>query len=261
MFCRYLFLLLRIPLFSAVSSAAVALGATTGQVLYPIDAGVRGTEVVNAFGFYPTPTSGSTLPYFVMQTTIPHSPTYTTYRYLSNGIIPCVQSLTQTPYNTLLIVTYLIPSLSALQAVPQYIVVPAEQILTLSYFLVGYGPTPNIQTPFTSTTIPGTTPFFSVDPTQRAIDIVSAVTTLMKKPFKNASTNSQVYVQTTLNGPYNPSLPKAGLLQNITAVSYSGSLIQFTFQTGPTSPSQTILVAPEQVQQIIYVRVYGNPSA
>ena len=82
----------------------------------------------------------------------------------------------------------------------------------------------------------------------------------MAAPFKNTASNSQVWVQTSLNGPYNPSLPSSGLLQNIQGVFLNtNSLIEFVFQTSPQSIVQTVIVAPEQVQQIIYLQKYGVP--
>jgi hypothetical protein len=233
------------------------LGAKPEQVLYPIDAGARGTQIVNSFALF-TPSGGTNLPYYVLQTGMPNNTYYTTTRFISNGIIPYVQSITKTTYNTLLIIGYLPPPSSGQQSILQYVVVPSDEIVALNYFPQNFGPIPNIATPFTSSAIPGTIPFFSVDPAQRASDIASAVNTLMTT-LKNSGTNSQVYVQTSLNGPFNPPLPKPGLLQNITKVAYNNTLVQFTFLTSAQQPAQTVLVAPEQVQQIFYIRQYGVP--
>ncbi len=258
MLWKTLFILWRLPLLSAVSSAAIALGAT-GQVLYPIDANIRGSEIISSFTtlYQSTAKNTTNYPYIALQTTLPNSSQYTTYKSISNGIISYVQNIASTPYNTLVLVTYLPPPASKQQSVPQYIVLPAEKMISLLYFT--YATAPLSTNAFTASPIYDTIPFFSVDSTQRASDIVSAVNQLMGAPYKNTSTNSQVWVQTTLNGPFNPPLPSPGLLQNIKSVSYNNSLIQFTFQTTPQSVVQTILVAPEQVQQITYLLKYGVP--
>lgn len=258
MLCRlFLLAVFWVPLFGATSSAAAALGAT-GQILYPVDAGNRGTQIVNAFAFFSSAiATTSTYPYVALQTNLPTSLyyNYTTYKNISNGIISYVQNIFSTTYNTLLIVKYLPPSGSR-QTLPQYVVVPAEQIVELLYFTVKTLPASNA--PFTSSPINGTIPFFSVDPTQRAVDIVYAVNQLMTT-FKNTGTNSQVWVQITLKGPFKPPLPNPGLLQNIQSVTYSNSLIQFTFQTTNQPIVQTVLVAPEQVQQITYLQTFNSP--
>jgi hypothetical protein len=244
-----------------ISNAAAVLGATPDQTLYPIDAGQRGTRIYHSFNTTLFPISGGTnLPYFIMQTTLPNNTYNTTTRFILNGIVPYVQSITSTTYNTLLIVSYLPPPNSGQQSIMQYVVVPSDEIVTLNYFPQNYGPVPNIETPFNSTAAPGTLPFFSVDPAQRASDIVQAINMLMNNaPFKNTETNSQVWVQTTLTGPYNPPLPEPGLLKYIQADTYTNGLIQITFQTSPQQTAQTILVAPEQVQRIIYLRQYAIP--
>lgn len=257
MFYRWLFLLFRFPVFSAVSSAAIALGATPNQILYPVDSGSRGTEIINTFAFFSSAiASTATYPYVALQTTLPGSSPYTTYKYISNGIISYVQNIYSTTYNTLVIVKYLPPSTSKQQGIPQYVVLPPEQVTTLLYFT--FPTLPLSAAPFSAGVVNGTLPFYSVDPARRAADIYSAVTQLMTT-FKNTANNSQVYIQTTLSGPYNPPLPTPGLLQNVQSISYNNSLLQITFQTTPQSIVQTLLVAPEQVQQIIYLRQYGIP--
>ena len=133
MICRFLLLLLRFPLFSAVSSAAVALAAT-GQTLYPIESGQRGTQIINTFGFFSSSIAATaTFPYVAIQTTLSPS-NYTTYKNITNGIIPYVQSITPTMFNTLLIVTYLPPSGTQQQSNPQFVVLPSDQTTTLLYF-------------------------------------------------------------------------------------------------------------------------------
>ncbi len=188
-----------------------------------------------------------------IQTTLPYSNAYTTYKYIVNGLIPYVQSITQTTNNTLLIITY-----QCLQtpSVSQYIVLPTEQVTALLYF--PYQNTlPTSNAPFTASVISGTTPYFSVDPKQRATDIVDATTKLLNAPFKTSS-QTQVWIQTTLTGPFNPPVPN-GLLKNVLAISVNNSLIQIQFLPPNLSTPTTVFVSPEQVQQITYLLNYNNP--
>ena len=92
-----------------------------------------------------------------------------------------------------------------------------------------------------------------MDPKQRAVDIVSAVTSLSSKTFQSGL--SQVWIQTTLNGPFSPPITN-GLLKNVLSISVNNSLLQIQYQPQGLQ-LQTIIVAPEQVQQIIYV-LYPN---
>jgi hypothetical protein len=251
MFCRIFFLLIRIPLFSAVSSAAVALAASGQQALYPIDSSDRGTQIYNTFTAL-SPATGIQVPEVALQTTLPATTAYQTYRYITNGIVPYVQAITQTPFNTLLIVSYF-PTQTP--ATLQYIVLPPEQVTAVLYFpTISNLPLSNAA--FTATVVPGTLPFFTVDPLLRTTDIASAVTQLMSAPFVGPV--SQVWVQTTLTGPFNPSVPN-GLLKNITAVSITSGLIQFTFLPPNQPIPLTVIISPEQVQQITYVLNFNSP--
>lgn len=249
MFCRLVFFLMRFPLFA---SSAIPLLVQAGQTaVYPIEASTRGTEIVNSFrSLSPTANRGTVLPEILLQTSIANNPQYTTYRYLVNGVIPYVQNITQTTYNTLLIVSYWTPAMSN---VTQYLVVPVEQIVMLPYFPYSYYTPP---TPFAATAPPGTIPYFSINPTQRAADIASVVSQLLTT-FKQTG-NTQVWIQTTLSGPFNYPVPN-GLLQNVRSVSVNNSLLQITFSPPNFTPNQTIIVAPEQVQQITYLANYLYP--
>lgn len=234
---------------------------TSNEVLFPIESNSRGTDMLNTFATL-THASSQTFPEIALQTSVKLS-NYASYSGITNGLIPYVQSLTKTVHNTLLIVTYLPPlaPTNVQRGSKLYVVVPAEQIDALLYFpnraLANNSPT------FNSTTITGTLPFYVVDPQMRAVDIASAVTTLLSAPFQTAS--SQVWIQTTLTNNSSIFLTLAGnnnaalnngLLQNVQSVSAAHGLIQINFIpfNPTTSPTQlTLYVTPEQVSQITYV--------
>ncbi len=245
----FLIMGIRIPVFSVASSAVVALAATGQTVVYPIESNQRGTEIVNTFQSLAR-ASGVQVPEVAFQTSVPSS-SYATYRYIVNGIIPYIQNITQTTYNTLLIVSYIAPQAPS---TTQYLVLPTEQITALLYF-----PTlsnlPTSSNPFNASYSNGILPFFSVDPKLRAVDIVSAATKLMAAPFKLPSSSSQVWIQTNLSGPFNPPLAN-GLLKNVVGISVNNSLIRIQYQP-PNQPVLTLIAAPEQIQQIIFIL---NPS-
>lgn len=265
---RFLFVFFRVPLFSIASGAAVALSAASGNVFFPIESSLRGTDFLNTFSSFSRAT-GTTTPEMALQTTITYLPLppnsnkpYGTYQGIQNGIISYAQAITSTTYNTLLIVSYLYPN----SATKQYVVVPAEQILDLLYFFDN-NHLPSSNGAFTASPIPGTIPYYSVDPRQRAADIGSVITQLLKTPFKE--TQSQIWMEVTLTGPFTPQLPTinygsntVSVLQNVTAVSLTNNILTITFQ--PNDPRltypPTVIVTPEQVQRIIYVRYPNTPS-
>lgn len=253
MLYRVLFLCIRLSLFSLASSAPIALSASNGTAYYQIDVSQRGSEIVSTFKSLP-PAGGINTPEVALQTTIPTSNAYTAYRYISNGIISYVQSITQTTYNTLLIVAY---QAQQFPSYLQYIVVPVEQIVALLYF-ENKNNLPSSSSPFSAGTIPNSVPYYFVDPKQRAADIVSAVTKLMATPFKTAPTN-QVWLQTTLSGPFSPPIPN-GLLKNVISISIANnSLIEVEYLPPNQPQPLTIVLTPEQVLQINYVLNLNSP--
>ncbi|MBI5273204.1 MAG: hypothetical protein HY861_04395 [Chlamydiia bacterium] len=252
MLYRWIFALVALSLFGAPTGAAIILAGQPAPVLYPIDPMQRGIEIINTFNAL-AHASGVQVPEVALQTTLTNSIPYTTYKPIINGIIPYIQSITQTPSNTLLIITYLGPQAPAQ---PQYIVLPIEQTVALLYFPTSFNQ-PSSSAAFTSASVNGLFPYFSMDLKQRAVDIVSATTQLMAPPFKTSSV-TQVWIQTTLTGPFNPSIPN-GLLKNVQSISVSNSLLQIQFLQPNQQTSQTIFVAPEQVLQIIYVQNFLSP--
>jgi hypothetical protein len=277
---RLVFLFLRMQLFAASSSAVIALAATPSAV-YEIPASLRGTALINAFNGIPlltppvVPTelapSGSFpnstwYPEALIQTTLPATlgSIYASYSGVLNGRIPWVQNIFPTMFNTLSIVEYLPTNFPGN---PQYIVLPTEQLVDLLYF-----PNPNYQpksnAAFTATAPPNTLPFFSVDPYQRAADIISAWNTLLNNTSvviaNFTSSASQVWIQTTLSGPFAYTPMRPGLLENVTSISMSGTGAILQIMYTPNNRSyfpQIIYVPAEDVEQIIFVRDFNNPRA
>jgi len=278
MLYRFLVFALNLSLFAASSSAVVALGATSQQVVYQIDVSYRGADLISAFNSLKgnLTTNYFTPPLIEVQTTttVPMVPPkygnkpYGMYSgFYPNAIIPFVQNITGTTYNTLLIVTYY--SQAATSKYPLYVVLPVEQVTCLLYFpTISNLPPSNLASSapaFISTFPSGIIPFFSVAPQQRAVDIVSAVNQLIAlfPQAPNSKANSQVWIQTTVNGPYmDPSTPN-GLIQNVLGISLTGNyLLQITYQPSDQVPQNTgtVYVSPEQVQQILFVRYQNQPS-
>jgi hypothetical protein len=256
MIYRLLFFLIRLPLCSVASGAVVALAATGQNVFYPIEVSQRGTEIVNTFNSLNSlsPISGVNYPEIILQTSLPNSNTYGPYRYITNGRIPFVQSLTSTTHKTLLIVTYLPPKAPTRA---QYIVVPVEQMTELVYVPKKYNE-PTSNTSFTST-FSNIYPYFSVNSRERAADIVSAVNQLKTSGSFQRISQTQIWIQTNISGPFNPEIPN-GLLKNVTSISVDNSLVRINFLP-PNLYEQTVLVAPEQVVQVLFIYNYSNPGS
>ncbi len=244
------FLLAWLPSFAAnttTSSSLAALIASGQAAIFPIDSMVRGKEIFNIFESLII--GGRTqVPEFAIQTILPPTSPYSTYQPIINGLIPYVQDITETPNDTLLIITYQSTQNAGIQ---QYIVLPVEQVTALLYFRT-IANLPNSTQPFTAYPPPGVIPYYSVDPILRAQDIASAVTQLKAAPFVTSPQN-QVWIQTTLTGPFNPAIQN-GLIQNVLSISASNGLLQINFKQLSQTLPQFIIVSPEQVQQIIWIR-------
>lgn len=241
----------------AQAASAVVIQAAPQNTLFPIDSGERGTQISDTFGALPHATS-STYPEFIFQTLIPPglSNIYGSYAYIINGRLPFVQNVYTTPNNTLLIISY--RPLNAFNN--QYIVVPPEQIVDLIYVQYIYNEPPSTA-PFTSTAIPNQIPFFSVDQQERIEDIISATNQLLSTTF--ATGTSQVWIQTTLSGPFVPpfnSNNTPGLLQNVKSIAQlANGLIQITYLPINQATNQTVIVTPQQVVQIFYIPYFNTP--
>ncbi len=255
---RLLFLLLRIQIFAASSSAVVALAQSNLSAVYEIDAMTRGNELVSILNnLLPTVAKSVNVPALALQTTLPASVglRYGSYKGIQYGTIYYIQGITQTTYNTLIIVSYL-PTQSS--STLEYVVLPIEQIVDLLYFPTQFSIQGTPPGPYISTTPPNTLIFYSINPYQRALDIISAWQSLVKL-FTNRS--QQVWIQTTVSGPYNPAIPSNGLLQQVSNVALSGNgLLAITFQTLNQTTIQTIYIPPEQVQQIVFIRNFNAPQ-
>jgi len=242
------------------STSAVVLNSPPQSVLVPIDAATRGTQIANTFASssYPHAT-GPYYPEFILQTTLPPGlgSQYGSYTYIVNGRLPFVQSIATTTYNTLLVVTY--RSLGTTNT--QVVVVPAEQIVDLIYVPFIYTEPPN-NLPFVTTPVPPQVPFYSVDPVQRGADVVSAINQLLNNTTFTTAL-SQIWVQTTLTGPYSPpmnSLGQPGMVQNVLSASLvTPGMIQITYLPLNQAVNQTLLLTPEQVQLILYIPYYNTP--
>lgn len=265
MFRRLLLFVFSFQLLSA-QNASVVLGSTNLQVLYEIDAGQRGTELLTVFNALKTSLTTNLFspPLLEMQTTLPNNIPYAGYKGIyQNGIIPFIQTITGTTYNTLLLVKYLTPTVGT--QYPFYIILPVERVTSLLYFpTIANLPNPSVAAapPFVAAFPPNVIPYYAVNPMHRAADIVSAVTQL-RDLFTQASLN-QVWIQTGVTGPYrDPSTPN-GLLKNVLSVSLVGNgLLQITFRPLDQVPlnTGTVYVPAEQVQQILFIRYYNNPTS
>lgn len=206
---------------------AASSGATT---VFPIDPMGRGQDLVSMFTTLSTSPYKTTTSQIALQTT-------------RNGLIPNVQSLTASTYNTIFIVAYKVSS-----SFIQYIVIPVEQIIELIYSPVAIP----LQSTFTSSGIAGTLSFFDFDLMERAVDIQNVVTTMITTaPYKTVT--SKVGLQTTLSGPFYLSFTN-GFIPDIQSISVqpaaNGTLLLVSYKLGFLIT--TIVVAPEQIYGIVY---------
>ena len=138
-----------IPLFAASVTSAFAAISSGQTTVFPLDSGTRGTQIVTTFKSLSVAT-GINYPQFALQTSIGNS-SYATYKFISNGYIPYVQSITPTTNNTLIIVGYQPNTTTS----TLYVVVPPEQVTTMLYFPNIYNQ-PSSTSPFSSTFPNGT---------------------------------------------------------------------------------------------------------
>ncbi|MES2274090.1 MAG: hypothetical protein V4487_07850 [Chlamydiota bacterium] len=226
-----------LSLFPLWLSAISVTGPTT---IFPIDPMQRGLNIAKMVATL------TTAPYNIPQSEVAIQTLSTTpfpyASYVVNGLIPYVQTISLAPYDTLLIVKYVPPGAS-----PQYLVVPIELISE-----VIYSPVTIPATGFTSSFANGVIPFFSIDPVKRAADIQSIATTLLTSaPYKTAT--SKVGILTTLSGPFFLPLQN-GLIynvQSVTLMAANDTLLLIKYLS-TQFVSSTIVVAAEQVQQVVY---------
>lgn len=226
----------------STSSAASTFFNT--PILFSIDPTQRGQDIVQIVNTlltspsFVTPTSEVGI-----QTTIAGNSGYAPA--VINGFIPNVQSIFAAPNKTLFIITYFTTPRSSQ---PYYIVVGVEEIVTIAY---------SIQTiargTFNASNLPNSVSYFPIDLASRSEDIQSVVTTLLNNaPYKTAA--STVTIQTTLTGPYYPSF-SGGVLTKVLGLSLNfasnETMFLITYQASNYMPG-TIVVAPNQVQKIIY---------
>ena len=227
--------------------------------LYPIDATARGKGIVQAVNAAFSPPSGTAATTEVVIQTAA-SPSFLYAPYVSNGLIPYVQnSLVSAPNYTLFIVPYL-PG-NTMTTTIQYLVVGVEQIVGVFYSPLNSTPAiSGNSSGYTSTFSSNVLPLYSIDPYHRAADIASITTTLLTNPLYTQN-NSQVWIQTTLNGssprgfypPFYSNFP--GCIPYVQGISQivGTAFLQITYQNvrypGITG---SVIVSAEQIQQIVY---------
>lgn len=241
----------------AVASGAAASLAAPYSAFFPIDITVRGLELYNTFNspLFPIVTGSPTLPSIWFQTSLSNRTPYQTYSHItSGGMIPYVQTFAPAPNYTAFVLSYF-PVASG--NIIQYLVVFTEQIQALIYYPQRFQ-FPNQNGSFAAVPV-NTTPYFSIDPVKRAEDIVYATNQL--KALITSYPNSEVWIQTSLSGPFRPpGVYSNGLLENVTYLEYSSSLIHIQFNPrNYSSDTLQIAVPPELVQMIVFVRDASYP--
>ncbi|GEM_PF-3593910 len=204
-----------------------------------------------------------------------------------NGIIPYVQNATSSvspfftfpqhaPNYTLFVFAYNPTGITGITTTTKFVAVGIEQIVTLAYRNT-ISPPFSLSFPFTSTYVGNLYPLYYIDPVKRAADIQSvAANFLTHRNTYNGSPSSQLWIWTTLNGNYYDSFASTasyppGLIPNVTKISIlSHSLLLITYEPATPAvhqiqpePKWSVVVAPEQVQQIIFYpngppRSYAN---
>jgi hypothetical protein len=239
-------LLVSVGLFAQTVNVAALLSGT--PVVYEIDPTERGADIIKMVTTYNSAPFKGPSSEVVLQTRLRGTAGYAPA--VVNGLIPYVQSIATATNGTLFIVTYLTPD----RSIPQYIVVPVEQIVA-----VAYSPIAIPTTGFTSVNGTGVLPFYSIDLADRAADIQNVVNTLLTTaPYKTSI--SGVTIQTSLSGPYNPPIAAGGIIPNVKSVSLAfapnKTMMLISYLSQAFIPG-TIAVSVEQVQQVIYLPV--NP--
>ena len=252
---------MKIFLFSFFFACLFAIGNGSPPLdLYSIDASKRGKDFVSSLttAFTLAGSAGEV----VIQTMA--SPPFLKAPGVTKGVIPYVQqsTLLAAPNSTLFIIPYNPNGTVGINSNTQYIVVGIEQIVTLAY-------RPTISpafplTGFTSTYGFNVYPLYSIDPSLRAQDIQSIANTLITLPanYNGNKIVSQVWIFTNLNGPYyvpfNSAAP--GLIPNVTAISVlANEFLLITYKPNSSPFSGSVIVAAEQIQQIIFYPT--NPPA
>jgi hypothetical protein len=243
MYRTLLFLFSALSLFAQSSDLVAALASNGSSAVFPINPTHRGADIISMVSTlsaapYRTPTSEVSIQ-TAFSGTLSYAPS------VLNGMIPFVQSIATGPNQTLFIIAY-----QGTRNSPQtqYIVVPVEQLLSVVYS------TRTIATTGFSVTPPtGMIPYFPINLALRAEDIQNVVATLVgTAPY--ATPVSSVAIQTTLDGPFYPTIT-GGFIPDVQSISLASSpnetllLVNFI---GPYNQSASVVVAVDQVEQVIY---------
>jgi len=239
-------------LFAFAIVFSFACSANHPLYLYSIDASTRGKDLFTSISaaFSLATTSGEV----VIQTVA--TPPYIRAPGLMNGVIPYVQqtNLFAAPNSTLFIIPYNPKGDRGITQNTQYLVVTVEQIVTVAYRNTISPPFP--LTGFSSTYAASVYPLYTISPSQRAADLQWAANLFITSPTSfNGNSGSQVWIQTTLMGPFyvpfNNSFP--GLIPNVTAISVlANEFLLITYKPNSSSFAWSVEVPAEQVQQIVF---------
>jgi len=243
MYRTLLLLFSAFSLFAQSSDLVAALASDGSSAVFPINPTHRGADIESMVSTlsaspYVTPTSEVSIQ-TAFSGTLSYAPS------VLNGMIPFVQSVATGPNKTLFIISY---KGARNSSQTQYIVVPVEQILS-----VVYSTRTIATTGFTVTPPTGMIPYFPINLPLRAEDIQNVVATLVTSaPY--ATPISSVAIQTTLDGPFYPTITD-GLIPDVQNISLAASpnetllLVNFI---GPYNQLASVVVAVDQVEQVIY---------
>lgn len=256
--------------------ALIACGFSIGNAnqplnLYTIDASTRGKDfssiLTTAF------TLATTAGEVVIQTSgVPTN----LQNSIPTGVIPFVQQGTLSlptskaipyaaPNNTLFLFGYNPKGQSGLSIYTQYIVVGIEQIVTVAYRNTINPPFRFTNGVFNSLYSSNLLPLYTINPTLRAADIVDITQKFISFPSAfNGNSGSQVWILTTLTGPFYVPFalrvdPQA--IPNVTAIQVlANEYLQITYYPQSSNFPWTVIVPAEQIQQIVFYPNQYPPS-
>ena len=228
--------------------------------LYTIDASKRGQDFFNILTtvFTQATTSGEV----VIQTQA--MPAYLRAPGVSYGLIPYVQVGTnqnvtfpyKAPNSTLFIFAYNPNGARGITQLTQFLVVGIEQIVTAAYRNTISPPFPQNGV-FSTVYANNVLPLYTINPTLRAADVLDISQKFLSSPGAfNGNSSSQLWILTTLSGPfYVPFATRIapGAIPNVTGISVlSNEFLLITYKPLSSLFSWSVIVSAEQVQQIVF---------
>ena len=243
----------------------IACGVTLGHAnvpldLYTIDASTRGQDFFSTLttAFVQATASGEV----VIQTQA--MPAYLRAPGVSYGLIPYVQNGTnqtttfpyKAPNSTLFIFAYNPNGSRGITQTTQFLVVGIEQVVTVAYRNTISPPFP-LNAPFATVYANNVLPLYTINPTLRAADVQNIAQKFISSPGDfNGNSSSQLWIITTLSGPYYvPFATKVapGAIPNVTGISVlSNEFLLITYKPFSSLFSWSVIVAAEQIQQIVF---------